>query len=125
VEVMKYRWIHIFIGVLAACNNSKEEPNGGPCTYQSEYYPAKLIILEKVDSAFFDGWFEVPMGPDGSRLDTINFHRQNNQYISAADISSGKVVIDSIYRYNDQFIKTGSCNPHVAMIELEAFRRSD
>jgi hypothetical protein len=113
-------WIPCILAcLLFACNNQEEIPAGGGCSYRSEVHPAKLIGFNQVDSINIDAEFEVSWP---SAKDTISYYMKKHNYLSAAQIKHDSLVVGNVYQYVEDFIVTGSCNPHITHLEMELIK---
>jgi hypothetical protein len=108
--------------VINSCSNGKKENvDGGPCSYEDKFYPARLIKLEaSPDSSTFNGWFEID-DPSGKGKDTISYLRMTNHDITKEQLKKDSIATGNIYKYVVSMIKTGECNPDVRSIRLERY----
>ena len=110
--------------IASSCSNNKKEKenvDGGPCTYEDKFYPAKLLKLEaSPDSGSWNGWFEID-NPVGNGKDTISYLRMTNQNITKEQLQKDSIAVGAVYKYVVSIIKTGSCNPDIRTIRLEKF----
>lgn len=105
--------------LLLACNNAEEIPAGGGCSYRSVVHPAKLIGFKQQDSINIDAAFEISWS---SSKDTISYYVMKHNYLAAEQIRQDALVIGNTYQYVEDFIVTGSCNPHVTHLEMKLMK---
>ena len=120
---MKRFFYFLVIGAIMSCNNQKKEKgdiDGGPCSYEDKFYPARLVKLEKnADSITYNAWLEID-DPSGKGVkDTISYLRMTNQSISKEQLQNDSIAVGNIYKYVVSTIKTGACNPDIRTIRLE------
>lgn len=109
--------------IINSCNNGKKEiPAGGPCSYEDQFYPAKLVKLEaSPDSSTFNGWFEIDNPSGNGSKDTLSYLRLTNNSITKEQLQKDSIATGNIYKYVVSTIKTGTCNPDVRTIRLERY----
>ena len=109
-----------FVCLLAACNNhEKEVPDGGACSYRSEIHAAKLISFKQTDSVNVDAAFEINWG---SIKDTVMYRQKKGSYLTKEQIQNDTIVVGNTYQYIEDFIESGSCNPHITHLEMKRFQ---
>lgn len=118
---MKYTLAFSVMVLLAtACNDSeKEEPAGGPCSYKTTLYPARLVKFVKKDSVQFDAVFEVYHTYEWK--DSLSYYLQFKQYLTKDKIIADHLDTGSVWQYRVDEIITGSCNPHIERLVMEKY----
>lgn len=112
----------LYILLLGACtNNEKEEPEGGPCTYETKIYPATVIAIENIDSIHADILFRITDEEGQLYRDSVSWYMENKSPIELARIEKESVTVGKKFKYTVCQIKTGSCNPHIESLLLEKF----
>ncbi|HNU16089.1 MAG TPA: hypothetical protein PKI55_16695, partial [Chitinophagaceae bacterium] len=122
-----YFLLTLLLILAVACRQEKKKSkrilDGGPCTYRQVSYPAKLIKLVPVNGEEFDAFFELKPGVRSSdKNDTVSHYALTNKYVSAKKIKAYKIEEGKVYRYNDSYIVSGMCNPHVMTIRFEIYK---
>ena len=112
----------ISVVIISSCKNGKKQNvDGGPCSYEDKFYPARLVKLEaSPDSSSFNGWFEID-DPSGNGKDTISYLRMMNRSITKEQLHKDSITVGNNYKYVESAIKTGECDPDVRMIRLEKY----
>jgi hypothetical protein len=111
------------LSVIIGCNcNNIGLPEGGPCTYETKNYPAIVIGIEKQDSLNADIIFKIETGTGEVYHDSVSWYMENNSWILISQIEKDSISIGKKYKYRLDFIKTGSCNPHIERLTLEKFQ---
>jgi hypothetical protein len=113
----------ILVAIINSCNNRKKEiADGGPCSYEDKFYPAKLVKLEaSPDSSTFNGWFEIDDPSGNGAKDTLSYLRLTNNSITKEQLKKDSIATGNIYKYVVSTIKTGDCNPDIRTISLEKY----
>lgn len=99
--------------------HEKEIPAGGPCSYDKEYFRARILTIDLIqpDSSQVDITFEIDY--DGL-LDTINYSEANSSYFNVQsdtnEIDTGRFV-----RYVHEYITEGSCSPDFFYFDLQPY----
>lgn len=97
-----------------------EIPAGGPCSYEEEYFPARIIGLDVIanDSTQIDLAFEIQY--DGL-FDTLSYSETNETYYNA---KTGGLVPDTglVVKYVHKYIVEGSCSPDFFYIEMLPYK---
>ena len=112
----------ISVIIMNSCNNGKKHNvDGGPCSYEDKFYPARLVKLEaSPDSSTFNGWFEID-DPSGNGKDTISYLRMTNHDITKEQLKKDSIAVGNNYKYVESTIKTGECDPDIRTIRLEKY----
>ena len=124
---MKYYSLrsHIYFLTLLfySCNsnNGKDEPAGGPCTYETKFYPATIIAIEKIDNLNADIIFKIEDEVGQTYRDSVSWYMEKQSWISFSQIEKDSITVGKKYNYHLDRIKTGSCNPNMEMLTLEKF----
>ena len=107
---------------LAACKNNhiKEEPDGGPCSYDEFRVPARIISLERLDSNSFD----ITMILDSNEYvvppyDTLNIYMELSRFLTKKEVDSLGLHKGKALTYQLLRITSGSCNPEINTLLLE------
>ncbi|MBI5858340.1 MAG: hypothetical protein HZB42_11920 [Sphingobacteriales bacterium] len=111
--------------ITGSCSDDKKEKenvDGGPCTYEDKFYPAKLVRLEaSPDSSLYNGWFEIDNPLGSGDKDTISYMRMTNRDITKEQLQKDSIAVGNTYKYVVSTIKTGACNPDIRTIRLERY----
>ena len=116
---MKIYFVCIVACGFFACNSNEEIPAGGGCSYRSEVHPAKLIGFKEIDSVNIDAAFEINWG---SIKDTVMYRQKKGGYLTKEQIQKDTIVVGNTYQYVEDFIVSGSCNPHITHLEMELMK---
>lgn len=107
------------------CNKQgKEAILGGPCSYKTTNYPAKIINIEDVGNNQCDLALEI--NPyNAIKPDTISYYTQNSNigYASMEEIKKHNLKIGDNIIYEVMEIEKGTCNPHMVSIKIEKFKQ--
>lgn len=101
--------------------NSHEEPEGGPCTYETKIYPATIIAVEKTDSLHAELLFRIEDEYGKIYRDSVSWYMENKNRLKISDLKKDSVIPGKKYKYMIDLIKTGSCNPHIERLTLEKY----
>ncbi|MCU0404768.1 MAG: hypothetical protein MUE99_09495 [Chitinophagaceae bacterium] len=123
---MKNKILPILSGFIlivhAGCysGNNREEPDGGPCSYDEYRIPARIISLEALDSNSFD----VTMKLDSNEYvvppyDTLNIYMELSRFLTKAEVDSLGLKKGKALTYQMLRINSGSCNPEINTLLLE------
>ena len=115
-----FRYITSFfvLVILVACN-SRDEPDGGSCTYDKKKYPATVIGIEKIDSLNAEVYFRVNDSLGNVYRDSVTWSREKKEWMSLAKIEKDSISVGKKYTYEVWKIITGHCNPDIEILKLE------
>lgn len=116
---MKAFSITILLGFIALLGCHQDKMVGGPCSYETTYYPAKVIAIAAVDSTMLNLLFEVKMGEN---LDTLDYHELNSSYLTRQEAEASKVVEGKVFSLAHDHIVSGTCTPEIQRIELKPYQ---
>jgi hypothetical protein len=93
-----------------------EIPDGGPCSYEEEYFPARILAMDyfNSDSSEMNLTFEIDYQ---GMLDTVQFAETNESYYQA-DTGILQPKIGQVVQYVHKYIVSGSCSPDFFYIEM-------
>ncbi len=104
-----YKLIPVVFAFCCGCNNSDNNVAGGPCTYQYDTIPAKVIIIESVDGNH--NLILVVEKPGLYKTDTIDLHSEFGYYVTPAELQHENIQVNDSLIFVTGKIITGSCNP--------------
>lgn len=108
------------IMLITSCNNGRDTPDGGPCSYSDATYPARLIKTIPLNSEEYDAVFVLEGVKSFHGDDTVYYSRLNNQhYIQKHEMLMDSMLPGKKYAYIVKNIISGSCNPHIEWLKLE------
>lgn len=121
IQMKKYFLVFgVMILQAVGCNDSdKEIPAGGPCSYSTTTYPARLVKMEKKDSAHFDAIFEVYYSYEWK--DSISYYRHFKQFLTQEKIIADQLDTGSVWQYRVDKIISGDCNPKIERLVMEKY----
>lgn len=112
----------LVIGSCSSNKKEKEDVDGGPCSYEDKFYPAKLVKLEaSADNRTYNGWLEIDSPSGNGTKDTISYLRMTNRDITREQLQRDSIATGNIYKYVVSTIKTGACNPDIRTIRLDRY----
>jgi hypothetical protein len=97
---------------------------GGPCSYKTINYPAKIIDIECItaDSSMYELTFQVDYG---GVVDTLEYGTQFEESLSGEEMREKQYQIGQLMTYEHMTIVSGSCNPDIFTLKMEPFKSSD
>jgi hypothetical protein len=93
---------------------------GGPCTYRTTLYPAKVLQVLRDDPQAVNVLFEVRF--EGG-ADTLTFHEVNGSYLTAEQAALQGLLPGNEYTMAVDQITSGTCTPTIQRVELKPFKR--
>jgi hypothetical protein len=108
--------------LFISCNLfEKQEPDGGPCTYDTRIYPMKVIKIEQVkwDSTHFDLEFERNRN---QLKDTISYSTITKAWLTKEELNKENIAIGNIVQWEEKTILTGHCNPMIGILILKNYK---
>jgi hypothetical protein len=112
-----------FFSLLSSCKYCKsQQVDGGPCSYNKVFYPAKVIEILKLDSNIFEILMTINT-PNTNGNDTISYANAYGSYMDSTEIDTLKVKIGTFFKYKIMDIETGSCSPHLEQLVMEKFEK--
>lgn len=119
-----YLFCCFIAAVLIACNSNKEkeEPTGGPCSYETKIYPATVIKIEKKDSLKADIIFRIDDNTGRLYRDSVSWYMEKREWILLSMIEKDRIGVGRKYQYEVQRIISGSCNPAIETLKLEKYQ---
>jgi hypothetical protein len=111
-----------YLGILLFACRSKEQVAGGPCSYKTSVYPAKVVRIEQIDSVKYDALFEVNHGP---LTFYARYYEQNQAWFTKEQLLKDSIVVGAIFRYEEDRIVNGSCSPQIVRLVLEPYSARD
>lgn len=116
----------IFSFVLAlllflSCNNNREQPAGGPCSYETRTWMATVIKIDPIDSLQNDVVFNIRNENGELVRDSVSLYMENKTWLTAAELVKDSVQVGKKFKYFIDEIKTGSCNPRIEKLTLEKY----
>lgn len=133
---MRIYTILLLIVFVIACNTKKKEEEkpalppeikkeepvaGGPCTYKDNVYPAKVVKIEGENESALNIFFEVKIS--GKTKETISYYSKMNRYITPDEVMQKGILLDSVYKYVQSEIVTGTCTPKVSKFVFEKYEQ--
>jgi hypothetical protein len=119
---LSFSLLPAIVMLLFSCNNitPKEEPAGGPCSYDEYRIAARILSLEQLDSNSFD----VTMKLDSNEYvvppyDTLNIYMEMSRFLTKAEVESLGLKKGKALTYQMLRINSGSCNPEINTLLLE------
>lgn len=92
----------------------KQIVDGGPCSYSTKIYPAKIIRFKTNDSVNWDLVFERTRD---SKVDSFTYSSTTNHYILKEDLP--KYKLGNIYQWKEMKIIEGHCTPQVNFLMMQ------
>lgn len=94
--------------------------DGGPCTYETKYFPAEVFEIIAIDSLYSEVYFVVKGCSDCER-DTLVYSGEFTGYLPNDSIEANRIALGSRLKYKVMEIKSGSCSPHIEVLLNEKF----
>lgn len=104
-------------------NKEKEEPDGGPCSYETKIYPATVIKIEIGDSLYIDILFRVDDEFGNLYKDSVSWYMENKNWLSISEINKDSISLGKKYQFLIDEIKTGACNPFIEKLTLLKYEK--
>ena len=105
-----------FSFLFSCCQGSKQNIDGGPCSYSVKHYQAEVISIDSLRPSEFNLKFITP----GYSEDTFSFYRLYNSYISSSMVKEKKMHPGQKIPFNVETIREGSCNPLVTRLMIDS-----
>lgn len=113
----------LILVLLSSCKfHKKEIPEGGPCSYKTDFYPATVIDIFKVDYNMFDLSMTINT-PNTKGVDTIYYSYAYGRHMDSTEIKNLNVQIGTAFKYKIMQIETGSCSPYLEQLVIEKFEK--
>ncbi len=113
----------LILTFLLGCKcHKKEIPDGGPCSYNTVFYPATVIELLKADNNMFDLSMTIST-PNSNGNDTIYYSYAYGRHMDSTEIKNLNVQIGTAFKYKIMQIETGSCSPYIEQLIMEKFEK--
>lgn len=113
----------LFFSLLSSCKYCKsQQVDGGPCSYNTVFYPAKVIEILKLDSNMFEILMTINT-PNTNGNDTISYANAYGRYMNSTEIDTMDVKIGTTFKYKIMTIETGSCSPYLEQLVIEKFEK--
>lgn len=111
------------LSLLSSCKYCRsQQADGGPCSYNTVFYPAKVIEIQKLDRNMFDVLMVINT-PNTNGDDTISYSYTYGRYMDSSEVDSLDVKIGTSYKYKIMEIETGSCSPYLEQLIIEKFEK--
>lgn len=108
--------------LLSGCRycTPKQIPDGGPCSYKTDIYPATVIDVYETDTNMFDVLMTINT-PNTNGNDTIFYSSAYGRHMDSTEIKNLDVKIGSAFKYEIKQIESGSCSPYLETLIMEKF----
>lgn len=116
--------LSIAIGISIISCNGRKNISGGPCSYQTIYYPATIIEIENADSLTNEVFFRVDYGGI-NHYDTLWYSLAFGDFISTAELEKQNLKVGDVVKYEHRKIISGSCNPDIYRLTLNKFESTE
>lgn len=119
---MKHLIALLLVVSAIACNSksSRDEPrDGGPCSYQYDTIPARVVKIERQATQQPRVLFVLLR--NAASTDTIPYFMANGKDLSEEEIKEKGVVEGAVFQFITGEIKSGSCNPSLKRIVLNKY----
>jgi hypothetical protein len=120
---VKY-WLIVLCMAAMGCQDTRQPPDGGYCSYKDTAIPARVISIVPVNDGQYDILFILDSNTyRPAPVDTVSFYAENGQYLDKAIFDSLGVDTGKVYTFLVREIVEGSCNPFITTLVLKPFRR--
>lgn len=104
--------------VFVHCNYfGKQVVDGGPCSYNTKIYPAKIIGFTTYDSIHWDLVFERKRE---LRIDSFTYSFATKNYFLKEELS--RFNIGNTYQWKEMNIIDGHCTPLVTALIMQPYQ---
>lgn len=103
---------------LSSC--AQRIPEGGPCSYNTETYPAVITHIYEMDSLYSELFIIVYAYPPA---DIITWSGEFGGYLSKEELRLKSYKVGDTLSYQIKQIIEGSCNPYIKWLSGERYRR--
>src|SRR5947209_5785710 len=106
-----------FLFIIASCNNNSQQEDGGPCTYNTNHYMAKIISVDSLDAMEYDIKFIAPGYKQNQ--DTFSYHSLYTNYLSPKLVKEKNLHVGQKIPFRVDEITKGTCSPRVTQLMLD------
>ena len=109
---------------LSGCNlfRDKHIPAGGPCEYETNYYPAIVDSVIIVDTDMIDARFLISgHNLEQEHANSLYFSAAFGKHLSPKEADSLGIHKGAVFKYQVRDITEGTCNPHMEFLILEPY----
>ena len=107
------------LALLPLVSCAQKERDGGPCSYQTTYYPATIILIFEVDSDYSD---MIVVTSLYGEMDTVMFHAESYEYFSKKEMKEMNYKAGDTLTYEVKEIIDGSCSPYLTRLTKERYK---
>ncbi len=112
---LRYILLILVCSLFSQCHVFEHQiVDGGPCSYSTKIYPAKIIGFKTNDSINWDLVFERTRD---SKVDSFTYSSTTNHYILKEDLPKHK--LGNSYQWKEMKIIEGHCTPQVNFLMMQ------
>lgn len=105
---------------LALTSCAQRIPEGGPCTYNTQSYPAVITHIYEMDSLFSELFIVVQTH---NPFDTITWSGEFGSYLSNEELKNQNYKVGDTLSYQIKQITKGTCNPYIKWLSSERYKQ--
>lgn len=118
---LNHKFIQFVLGLwvclFSQCQHfGKQVVDGGPCSYNTKIYPAKIVGFTTNDSIHWDLVFERKRG---LLIDSFTYSFVSKNYFLKEELS--KFNIGNTYQWKEMNIIDGHCTPMVSTLIMQPY----
>ncbi len=96
--------------------NEDEETDGGPCAYDEEYFPVKIVEIDSSNKNDCELTLIKILEED-----TIYYSHYNPNLLESNELHKKQIELGDTITFVEMNIKEGSCNPFIQTVSMELF----
>ncbi|MCG3167777.1 MAG: hypothetical protein POELPBGB_03572 [Bacteroidia bacterium] len=116
IRIVPFLYISIMLS-LSAC--AQRIPEGGPCSYETEIYPAVIINIYEMDSLYSELFIAVHTLP----FDTLSWSGEFGSYLANDELKAKGYKLGDTLSYQIKHITQGTCNPYIKRLSTERYNK--
>ena len=120
---MKYYFfppLFVFFCLFALNACAQRTPEGGPCSYEIQTYPAVITDIFEMDSLYSELFIVVYAYPPP---DTLIWSGEFGSYLSNEELRLKNYKVGDTLSYQIKQIIEGACNPYIKWLSAERYKK--
>ena len=106
--------------LLSCCHSSKQNIDGGPCSYTINHLQAVVITVDSINQDEVNLRFICPEYTMEKERDTFSYYRLYHRYLSSTLIREKKIYPGQRIPFHVETIREGSCDPRVTRLMIDS-----
>ena len=108
------------LALLPLVSCAQKERDGGPCSYETTYYPAPIILIYPINETSSEVVVTTTLY---GQTDTLHFSQEGHEYFLNTELTEMNYKVGDTLAYKIMEIIDGSCSPYIKWLTKERYKR--